>query len=88
MKETWASEGYDLLPRLGKLPVPTLVISGDHDFFPVTMAAEIARALPSSRLVVLEGCGHFTYLECPAEVSQRIDDFLGGKAKAKPPAGR
>jgi proline iminopeptidase len=86
MKETWASDGYDLLPRLRKVAVPTLVITGDHDFFPVSMAEEISRALPSSHLVTLEGCGHFTYLECPAEVRRSIDEFLGGKPKAKPPA--
>ena len=86
MKETWSSNGYDLLPRLKKVTVPTLVITGDHDFFPVTMAEEISRALPSSRLVTLEGCGHFTYLECPAEVRRSIDEFLGGKPKARPAA--
>jgi proline iminopeptidase len=86
MKETWASDGYDLLPRLGKVTVPTLVITGDHDFFPVSMSEEISRALPSSRLVTLGGCGHFTYLECPAEVRRSIDEFLGGKPKARPAA--
>jgi len=67
------------LPRLGKVTVPTLLITGDHDFFPVTRAAEIARALPSSRLVFLEGCWH-SNLESPAEARQRVDGFLGGKA--------
>ena len=86
MKETWASDGYDLLPRLAKVTVPTLVITGDHDFFPVSMSEEISRALPSSRLVTLGGCGHFTYLECPAEVRRSIDEFLGGKPKARPAA--
>ena len=30
--------------------------------------------------------GHRGHRSCPAEVRQRIDDFLGGRAKAKPPA--
>ena len=88
MKETWSADGYDLLPRLRKVTVPTLVITGDHDFFPVSMAAEISRALPSSHLVTLEGCGHFTYLECPAETRRAIDEFLGGDARVGPTGGR
>ena len=46
MKETWSSESYDLLPRLAKVTVPTLVITGDHDFFPVSMAEEICGRFP------------------------------------------
>ncbi|HEY1334476.1 MAG TPA: alpha/beta fold hydrolase [Myxococcaceae bacterium] len=88
MKETWGSDSYDLLPRLGKVTVPTLVITGNHDFFPVSMAEEISRALPSSRLVTLPGCGHFTYLECPAEVRRAVDEFLGGKPTLSPPVRR
>jgi pimeloyl-ACP methyl ester carboxylesterase len=45
------------------------------------MAEEISRALPSSRLVTLPGCGHFTYLECPAEVRRAVDEFLGGNRR-------
>jgi pimeloyl-ACP methyl ester carboxylesterase len=30
---------------------------------PVALAAHVAQAVPSARLVVLEECGHFAYLE-------------------------
>jgi len=76
MRDTWEADGYDLLPRLGALSVPTLVISGDHDFIPVDIATHIARAIPRARLVTLKGCGHFAYLECPAEVRKAIDEFF------------
>ena len=76
MRETWQMNGYDLLPKLRSLNIPTLVISGDHDFFPATIAEHIAMATPNSQLVVLKDCGHFSYLECPSAVRKNIDAFL------------
>ena len=76
MLDTWGKADYDLLPRLNAVQSRTLVISGDHDFFPETVAEHIARAVPHSDLVMLTGCGHFAYLECPAEVRKNIDRFL------------
>jgi len=34
MRDTWEVPGYDLLSRLRRLDIPTLVITGDHDFHP------------------------------------------------------
>jgi proline iminopeptidase len=62
--ETWRSDGYDLLPKLQALDIPTLVLHGEDDLIPVALAAHVAQAMPSARLVVLEECGHFAYLEC------------------------
>jgi proline iminopeptidase len=68
MRDTWQVEGYDLLPKLRTLNIPTLVISGDHDLIPGEVALHIARALPNAQLVTLRNCGHFTYLECAGDV--------------------
>ena len=76
MRDTWQVDGYDLLPKLRTLSIPTLVISGDHDFIPGEIAAHIARAIPNARLVTLKDCGHFAYLECPGEVRNALDDFF------------
>ena len=76
MTETWQLAGYDLLPRLRDLRIPTLVITGDYDFIPIEISEHIARAIPNAELVVLKDCGHFTYLECSSEVRKRIDEFL------------
>jgi proline iminopeptidase len=78
MSETWQVDGYDLLPRLQTLSIPTLVIWGDHDFFPREIAAHIARAIPNAQLVTLKDCGHFAYMECPAEVRTAFHDFFQG----------
>jgi pimeloyl-ACP methyl ester carboxylesterase len=76
-RETWSSPTYDLLPRLGHLAVPTLVLHGEHDIVPVALAEKIAGAIPDARLVVLPGCGHFAYLEAPETVSEQISRLFG-----------
>jgi proline iminopeptidase len=74
--ETWLSDEYNLFPQLEKLEIPTLVIHGDYDFIPVECAAHIARAIPDARFVLLEDCGHFSYLEHTDQVYKIIRDFL------------
>jgi proline iminopeptidase len=76
MRDTWQVDGYDLLPKLQTLSIPTLVIWGDHDFFPIEIAAHIARAIPNAQLVTLKDCGHFAYLECPGDVRNAFNDFF------------
>jgi proline iminopeptidase len=76
MSETWMSSSYDLLPKLGRLNIPTLVAYGDHDFIPADVAAHIARAIPNARLVAFKDCGHFSYLECPDAVRKSMDEFF------------
>jgi proline iminopeptidase len=78
MTETWASPDYDLLPKLRSLRIPTLVISGDHEFIPAATAERITQAIPGAHLVVLKDCGHFSYLERPAAVREQIDAFFRG----------
>jgi pimeloyl-ACP methyl ester carboxylesterase len=75
-RDTWQTEGYDLLPRLRSLRIPTLVLTGTDDFIPVEIAQRIARAIPDARFVALEDCGHFAYLECPEGVRRALDDFF------------
>jgi proline iminopeptidase len=76
MLDTWEKAGYDLLPKLGALKVPTLVIVGDHDLIPVDIAAHIAHAIPNAQLVTLRNCGHFAYMECAGDVRTAVDAFF------------
>ena len=74
--ETYESTGYNLLPDLTRLRIPTLIIRGDYDFVPLACAAHIAEAIPGARLVVLRDCGHYSYLERPAEVHTVLTEFF------------
>lgn len=76
MRDTWQVPGYDLVPKLRSLRIPTLVIAGDRDFFPLDVAAHIAKALPNGRLVTMKNCGHFSFLECPDEVRNELVEFF------------
>jgi proline iminopeptidase len=76
MRDTWEVAGYDLLPKLAGLGVPTLVIAGDYDFM-VGAAERIAGAIPGARLVTIKDCGHFAFLESPAEVRNALNSFFG-----------
>lgn len=75
-KDTWDLPDYNLMPRLAALRIPTLVLWGDHDFIPKDAASHIADAIPGAQLVILQDCGHFSYLECPDEVRRVINEFF------------
>ncbi len=75
-EQTLFSRPFDLLPKLARLTIPTLVIHGDHDFVPVTAAEHVAAALGGSRLVVIPECGHCAYLEAMDTVYAEVADFM------------
>jgi proline iminopeptidase len=85
MQDTWAKPDFDLLPHLKALKIPTLVLSGDHEFIPAATAEHIAQVIPNARLVILKDCGHFTFMECPAETHGQIDAFFAGTTKSAEP---
>lgn len=67
----------DDLARLPSITVPVLVIVGRHDFIcGPKWSALMADALPDSRLVVLEGSGHFGHIETPTEFATEVTDFV------------
>jgi proline iminopeptidase len=76
--ETYEFTGYDLLPALTQLRIPTLIVHGDYDFVPVACATHIAEAIPEARLVVLQDCGHFSYIERPDAVCMALGKFFQG----------
>lgn len=72
---TWGNREYDLTRRLRDLSVPTLVISADNDFIPLTVMREIVGAIPGARFETIEGAGHFPYLERQERVVGLITGF-------------
>ena len=67
----------DSRPLLVDIAVPTLVIAGRQDAsIPLRRAEEMAADIATSRLVVLEECGHMSPLERPAEVSAALRLWL------------
>ena len=67
---------YDLRPRLGDIRAPTLVVTGDHDYFGPPAADDIVAGIPDSKRVVLEDAGHFTWVDAPEQVRDEVGRFL------------
>jgi 3-oxoadipate enol-lactonase len=75
--ESEAEEVYTESIDLGAVEAPTLVAVGEldkPDFHRV--ADRPAGGIPGARRVVIEGAGHLTALERPAETSRLIREFL------------
>ena len=59
------------------LTAPVLIVSGDTDFVcPLDGATRFHLALRNSKLLVIEQCGHFTWMEQPEVFNTRVPEFL------------
>ena len=68
--------GLDMLPHLGRIAAPTLVLAGRHDQVrPPAIVEPVARAIPGARFEVLESA-HFMPAQTPGLVATAIGDFL------------
>ena len=67
---------YSLEPELRRLPVPTLLIVGEHDEPCVKVHRFMADTIPGATHVVLRGVGHLTNLEAPAAFNAAVKKFL------------
>jgi 3-oxoadipate enol-lactonase len=75
--------GFDQRNALGKIAVPTLVLSGSRDKnAPAPMMAKMASYIPSATYVELEGAGHLVNLERPKAFNAALDAFLKAHAAA------
>lgn len=69
---------FDVRRELGKINVPTLVITGQHDqVLPSVGGAEIASLINDVELVEIQGVGHLGYAEKPEEFNRAVLSFLG-----------
>lgn len=76
---TMASVGeWDWRESLRAVFAPALMIHGSADVLPLDAVREWAATLPNARLLVLEGVGHFPYLEMPDEFFPAVDEFIRG----------
>lgn len=63
---------------LREIAIPCLVMRGGLDAITPAAAAEaLAKGIPGARLITVEGAGHLTPMERPAEVAAALDEFFG-----------
>ncbi|WKZ51095.1 MAG: alpha/beta hydrolase [Anaerolineales bacterium] len=71
-----ACNEFDVMPRLGEIAVPTLILCGGEDrLTPVKYSEFLRDRIPAARLVVFPGAGHMVMLEQPEAVAQALSDF-------------
>jgi len=72
----WRKYPYVERSKLAGIRCPTLIILGDHDFFPVEVGQHIAHAIPGDQLMVVPGAGHGTFIQRPELVNLAVLQFL------------
>ena len=77
LRQAGAGGNFDASGRVRDIDAPTLVIHGSDDrLVPVANARALARAVPRSRLRVLDGAGHLVFIERAEEVNEEVASFL------------
>ena len=67
----------DLTPLLPAIQAPTLILWGDQDQEVPRSAMEMMAAkIPQARLIVIEGTGHFPFLDVPENFCKTVKEFL------------
>ena len=67
----------DLTESLGKISVPTLIITGEKDKVATQADAELMHSkIRNSKLAIIRGAGHLSNLENSAEFNSALVSFL------------
>ena len=67
---------------LSKIKVPTLIINGKQDGVINTAMAELVNlGIAKSKLVLLDDCGHFPFVEQPDKTNAAIETFIKDNPK-------
>jgi haloalkane dehalogenase len=81
--EFWRSADFEKLEpydgKLAELGVPTLILWGETDPFAfVPTAHRLHKEIPGSKLVFIDGAGHFLFEDAPERAAAEVADFLAG----------
>jgi 2-hydroxy-6-oxonona-2,4-dienedioate hydrolase len=68
---------FNLLPRLPEITAPTMIIHGRDDrTIGLENGLRLVSAIPDSRLVVLNRCGHWAQIEHAAKFNRLVEQFV------------
>jgi len=81
LKTLEATTVFDAFAALEEIEVPVQLIFGEHDrLSPPSIGEEMVGLIADARLAVLEGAGHLSNLERPAEFNAALRAFLNPRA--------
>jgi len=75
--------GWSVRERLSAIDAPTLWVSGDRDYTPVSVKEPFVAEMPDAQLRVVSDSGHATPMDQPGVFNDMVLDFLGS-ADAQP----
>lgn len=68
---------FDIMDRVNRIAVPTLVICGaEDDMTPPKYSQYLVNKIAGAKLVVIDGGTHHCFIEKPLEVNEAIEEFL------------
>ncbi len=68
---------FDIMDRVHKIRVPTLVICGDNDAItPMKFTNYLAEKIPGAKKVIIRGATHHLFMEKPDEFNKALDEFI------------
>lgn len=70
---------FNLYKELKNINIPTLIIHGDFDPVPCSVAQHIHESISGSQYILLKNCGHFPFVEVPDEFFKNLKDFINQK---------
>lgn len=70
------NKNYDLKPSFHEFESPVLIIIGRQDIVGETTAYTIHSAIPNSKLMFIEDCGHFPWVEQKEIFYKAVREFL------------
>ncbi len=71
-----AFSGWSVMHRLSNLTCPTLIITADNDYTPVTFKEFYTKLIPNAELVVIKNSRHITIVDQPDEFNKTVGIFL------------
>lgn len=70
----------DLMPHLGELKMPVLIVNGEKDSLVTLKSADAAcKIIENSKLHIMKGCKHWCQKERPEEFADVLKEFLTGE---------
>jgi len=68
---------YNVISKLSKIEVPTLILVGKDDFVcPPSQAQRMHDSIPNSELYIFEKCGHYPFYEAPDEFFRVLHNWF------------
>jgi len=71
-----AITGWSVANRIGTIQCPTLVLSADHDYTPVSFKEAYVKKMARAELVVIRNSRHLSPIDQPKQVNAALMKFL------------